>query len=147
MVIPTVTSNRNDRTTFGYHHYLKDMYRKGMLPSVKKDIYGGNLTPKNVTLEHLVPHSQGGASNLKNYALATKENNNSRGCDDIRNFVNLNAIKEYLNQFRDISITYKDGEGAIKFNGNRYIEFMKATLKKLGVIVEDTDNNPFKNAA
>jgi len=136
MVIPPANSgDRRGRPTFGYHHYLKEMYRKGMLPSVTLDIYGGRLTPRNVTLEHLVPHSMGGPNTLRNYALATKENNNARGCEDLNNFLSLKTIQAYLEQFRNLSVTYKDEKGSIKFSGNRYIEFIRATLNKLGVNV------------
>jgi len=60
--------------SFGYSSPLKTLYKKGKLP-VKYDFYGSKLTNKNVTLEHLKPHSQGGKTNLKNLVLATKENN------------------------------------------------------------------------
>ena len=76
----------NNAITFGYHSPLKTLYKKGKMPKVIYGFYGDKLTPKNVTLEHLLPHSKGGASELDNFVLASKQNNLARGNDDIRKF-------------------------------------------------------------
>lgn len=52
--------------TFGYNHPLKSLYKSGQL-NLKYGFYGGKLTRKNVTLEHLKPHSKGGKTELNNY--------------------------------------------------------------------------------
>ena len=111
--------------TFGYSHQLKNLYRQGKLP-VKYGFYGDKLTQKNVSLEHLKPHSKGGETVLSNLVLASKQKNQARGNADIRNFANKETIIKYLNQFIDIKI--KD------FDGNKYINGIIKTLTNLGVI-------------
>ena len=111
--------------TFGYSHQLKTLYIQGKLP-VKYGFYGDKLTQKNVSLEHLKPHSKGGETVLSNLVLASKQKNQARGNADIRNFANKETIIKYLNQFIDIKI--KD------FDGNKYINGIIKTLTNLGVI-------------
>ena len=64
--------------TFGYSHPLKTLYRQGKLP-VRYGFYGDKLTQKNVSLEHLKPHSKGGKTELSNLVLASKQKNQARG--------------------------------------------------------------------
>ena len=111
--------------TFGYLHQLKTLYRQGNLP-VKYGFYGDKLTQKNVSLEHLKPHSKGGKTELSNLVLASKHKNQTRGNSDIRNFANKETIIKYLSQFIDVKI-----EG---FDGNKYINGIIKTLRNLGVI-------------
>ena len=111
--------------TFGYSHQLKTLYRQGKLP-VKYGFYGDKLTQKNVSLEHLKPHSKGGKTELSNLVLASKQKNQARGNADIRNFANKETIIKYLSQFIDVKI--KD------FDGNKYINGIIKTLTNLGVI-------------
>ena len=131
MIIPQIGSNRDRETSFGYKSVLKTIYKENRLPSVQIDIYGGRLSKNNVTLEHLVPHSQGGPSALSNYALATKENNNGRDVGDLMNYTTLDTIKKYLNQFRNIII--KNEDGTDRFNGNGYINMVNGTLKRMHI--------------
>ena len=44
-----------DSTSFKYHHPLKTEWLKGKLPTVKYGIYGKELTPKTVSIEHNIP--------------------------------------------------------------------------------------------
>ena len=111
--------------TFGYSHQLKTLYRQGKLP-VKYGFYGDRLTQKNVSLEHLKPHSKGGKTELSNLVLASKQRNQARGNADINNFANKETIIKYLSQFIDVKI--KD------FDGNKYINAIIKTLTNLGVI-------------
>ena len=108
-----------------YSHPLKTLYRQGKLP-VKYGFYGDKLTQKNVSLEHLKPHSKGGKTELSNLVLASKQKNQARGNADIRNFANKETIIKYLSQFIDVKI--KD------FDGNKYINGIIKTLRNLGVI-------------
>ncbi len=108
--------------SFGYSHQLKTLYKKGQLP-IKYGFYGGRLNPRNCTLEHLVCHSQGGKTELSNLVLATKENNNNRGTQPIKNFITPKNLTRYLKQF--IGIKLKD------FNGNEYIAQILKTLEDL----------------
>ena len=111
--------------TFGYSHPLKTLYIKGKLP-VKYGFYGDILTQKNVSLEHLKPHSKGGKTELSNLVLASKQKNQARGNADIRNFANKETIIKYLSQFIDVKIN--------DFDGNKYINGIIKTLTNLGVI-------------
>ena len=111
--------------SFGYSNQLKTLYRQGKLP-VRYGFYGDRLTQKNVSLEHLKPHSKGGKTELSNLVLASKQKNMARGNSDIRYFANKETIIKYLSQFTDVKI--KD------FDGNKYINGIIKTLRNLGVI-------------
>ena len=111
--------------TFQYNSPLKILWRKSELP-VKYGFYGDKLTQKNVSLEHLKPHSKGGKTELSNLVLASKQKNQARGNADIRNFANKKTIIKYLSQFIDVKIK--------GFDGNKYINGIIKTLTNLGVI-------------
>ena len=108
-----IITNNSFSQSFGYNNILKTLYRKGEL-NIQYGFYGGKLSQKNVSLEHLKPFSKGGKTNLDNLVLATKENNRIRGNFPLKNFIDINATKQYLAQFSGIA---KDG-----FNGNNYIQ-------------------------
>jgi len=109
--------------TFGYKHQLKTQWLKGNMPTVKKGFYGDILTKDNVTLEHLLPHSKGGKTTLENLVLATDHNNFKRSNLPLKDFINFEAVEEYLAQF--VNIRLKD------FNGNEYIKVIRKTIKRL----------------
>lgn len=113
--------------TFCYKSVLKTLYKKGELPEVVKDIYGKVLTPENVTIEHIIPKSKKGASNLTNYALANARDNMSRSSDDLLKYTTIENIKEYFEQFIGVK---RQG-----FDGDKYIKNAKKTLKKLDIEV------------
>lgn len=114
----------NDNITFGYRHRLKDLYKKGLLP-LKYGFYGGELTKQNVSLEHLLPHSKGGKTELYNLVLATKENNHRRADLPIKGFISIEDIRKYLGQF--LGVLTPD------FDGEKYIKSILRTLKNMGV--------------
>ena len=98
--------------------------RKGTVALVK-DIYGKPLSADTVTLEHIIPKSKGGGSNLKNYALANAEDNFKRSSENIMKHTTKANINEYLDQFTGI---VKQG-----FNGDEYIKGIKNLFKTMGV--------------
>ena len=112
----------------GYNCILKDMYKDGVLPSVKVGLYGGRLSKQTVSLEHIRPASKGGSTALKNMALATRDNNRLRGNRDINNYLTNTMLYNYLVQFQNLIVKYK---GKV-FNGNKYIANIISTLKKVG---------------
>lgn len=118
IIQPTQPNN----VSFGYKHQLKDLYKSGKL-NLKYGIYGGELTRKNVSLEHLKPISRGGKTELKNLALATKENNNKRGNDKIGKYLNIEQLTQYLNQFRNVVIE--------NFEGNKYIAMVLENIRSI----------------
>jgi hypothetical protein len=109
--------------SFGYSSILKDHWRKGRMPNVKIDIYGDEL--KDVTLEHLIPKSKGGASRLFNYALANASTNNARGNKALLECTTKENLEAWFMQFKDIKLP--------KFNGNDYIKQTTSYLAKNGI--------------
>lgn len=104
---------------------LKVLWDRGKLPSVTKGFYGDTLTFENVSREHLKPASQGGTKRFGNIVLASKPANNARGNADISLFANIQTVKEYLAQFKDVHLK--------ELNGKDYIRAVKQTLKDLGL--------------
>lgn len=112
-----------DNVSFGYTHKLKTLYKKGKLPSVKYGFYGDELTPKNVTLEHLQCISKGGKTELDNLVLASANKNQERGNSPLFSMLNWKYAGQYLEQFHDIKLK--------NFDGNTYIKMVLETIKKL----------------
>ena len=121
----TISSINPFNVSFGYSHQLKTMWKKGLLPEVKKGFYGGELTLDNLSLEHLKPHSKGGRTTWENLVLATQKNNQARGNNPLTKFADIGKVKEHLLQFKDLKVG--------KFNGNKYIKGIVKTLKKEGL--------------
>lgn len=111
--------------SFKHKSIIKTLYKNGELPTVTKDIYGKPLNANTVTLEHIIPKSKGGKSNLRNYALANAEDNFRRSSDDILKHTTKNNVNEYLDQFVGI---VKQG-----FDGDLYIKNIKNLFKTMGV--------------
>lgn len=114
-----------DTISFGYQHPLKTLWRKGLLPTVKKGFYGDELTMKTVSLEHLQPKSQGGKTSLDNLVLASKRTNNLRGDKPLQLFIMKQKAIEYFYQFINIKIK--------GFDGNKYIESVLNKLSELNI--------------
>lgn len=101
---------------------LKKLYKRGKLP-IKHGIYGGELTIDNVSNEHIKPKSCGGKLDITNIALATKENNNKRGNDDIRNYLTPESLKQYIDEI--LSVKTK------KFDKFAYVRDLLKTINDL----------------
>lgn len=101
--------------SFGHKHYLRQYYLQGKLPSVKVGLYGGRLTPENVTLEHITPESRKGRLTLFNLALATRENNHLRGNKPLeKSNLTLEKLNAYLAQFEHVKLPKLDGKEYIR---------------------------------
>jgi len=87
---------------------------------IKRGFYGEIITPKTVSLEHLKPISQGGKTELKNLVLAHKDINHARGDQPLQNFIKLDKMAKYLEQFKNIKV----GD----FDGNKYIAMILETV-------------------
>lgn len=118
-------NNKKKEISFGYNSPIKTLWRKGKMPSVTKGFYGDKLTQDNLSLEHLKAHSKGGRTCLSNLVLASKQKNQARGNNNIKQFFDKEKAIEYLNQFIDLKL--KD------FNGNSYIKGIVKTLRNLGI--------------
>ena len=117
--------NNINSISFGYNSVLKKDWKKGLLPTVQKGFYGDTLTKNNISLEHLIPHSQGGKTQLNNLVLASKDKNMLRGTNPLNLFITKDTVQAYLDQF--VGITTKH------FDGNTYIQAIIKTLKMLGI--------------
>lgn len=109
--------------SFGYNPPIKIAYKKGLLPSVKFDVYGNWLFPEKATAEHIIPVSLGGKTVEGNIVLADRDANNRRGNKPILMFTTKEAIDLYLWQFKGVVNEY--------INGNRYIREVRKTLKEV----------------
>lgn len=108
--------------TFGYHNILKTQYLKGNLKEVKYGIYGDRLTKKTVSLEHIVPKSKGGKTELYNLALASKRTNHARSNKPIKDFLTAENLTRYINQFMGIKIP--------EFDGVKYVKELLKSINK-----------------
>lgn len=116
----------NSNVSFKYKNVLKTEWLKGNLPTVIHDFYDGSLLSKDtITLEHLKPHSKGGATTLTNLVLTNKFCNQARGNQDIRKFINPENARKYLEECKEIDLP--------NLKGLAYVEGILKTLKKLGV--------------
>ena len=98
---------------------IKHLWEAGKLPDVKYGFYGDILTPKNISREHLK-----GKKVFNNIVLASKQKNGHRSNNDIRQFADVETVKQYLRQFTEVDLP--------DFNGNQYIQAIKKTLSELG---------------
>lgn len=109
--------------TFQYHSKLMEAYKSGRL-KLKKGAYGGKLTPENASHEHIIPHSKGGADNMTNYIITTKELNHKR---DVRPFKEVVQVEPLLEYFDAILNSKCDD-----FNRVQYIkDIIKTMLRAL----------------
>ena len=124
-MIQPIGGPKQPQISFTHKWDVKSMWKKGRLPQVKYGFYGDELTIKNCTVEHLLPISKGGETKTYNLVLASAANNQARSNTDIRQVIDIDAAKQYLNQFKGIHKR--------TFNGDHYIKLIKETLKRLGV--------------
>ena len=111
---------------FGYKHRLKTAWKNGEIPQLQHDFYDGSLLKsETLTLEHLKPHSKGGKTTLTNLVLTNYRNNVKRGNRDIRQYINIEAAKKYIEEAKQIKCKGINGEAYAKSLINR--------LKSLGV--------------
>lgn len=112
-----------DTIPFKYKSILKTEWLKGNMPSVTNGIYGGKLTKKNVTLEHIQPHSKGGKTELRNLALAVNVNNFKRSSKPLSTCLTRDMFETYCKQFEDIKLP--------DFDGKKYVIDLAKTVDRL----------------
>lgn len=132
-MIPRIETNP---ITFGYTTTISKLFKEGKLPSVVKGFYGSELSinPKSLqraSNEHLKPKSLGGSTQLFNIVLATVENNAKRGNEPLSKYFQKDKADEYWNQFINVIVEYKKGNKIKIFDGNKYAEDSKNTVKKI----------------
>ena len=107
-----------------YNSIIKTAWKNGDLPTVTKGIYGKILTKDTISLEHIVPHSLGGATTLDNLLLADMYENSKRGIKPIADVITEKQLTDYLRQFKGIKIK--------GFNGDDYIRRIIRKIEQLG---------------
>ena len=110
------------QVSFGYTSILKTHWKNGLMPTVKKGLYGDELTQENVSLEHIKPHSWSGSTDLYNLALASKNKNSKRKNRPLYEVLTLEQAMKYLAQFKDIDLP--------DFNGNAYAYYAGETIRR-----------------
>lgn len=114
---------RVDTIPFKYKSVLKSEWLKGNMPTVQQGLYGGKLTSKNITLEHILPHSKGGKTELANLALAVDVNNFKRSSKPLSSCLTRDMFETYCKQFEDIKLP--------TFDGKKYIISLSKTVDRL----------------
>lgn len=98
---------------------LKTEFDRGAIP-LKRDITGHKLKRGEASVDHTIPKSKGGSSNLYNYSLMNPIANNKRSSKPIRDFINLEALIEYIIVMLDVKTMDFDG-----------VDYLKGWLKTL----------------
>lgn len=104
IIFPSAPIDYPPNPNFGYNHKLKTDFKKGLLPSVKFDVAGIELNNKNVTLDHVIPKSQGGESNLFNYMLTSKWFNSFRGVVPLCKLITKEMFDKWAKQYEDVMV-------------------------------------------
>ena len=102
---------------------LKKLWIKGQLPEVIYGIYGGRLTDKNITYEHIKPRSWGGKTILSNIALSVDINNWRRGNKPLADYLSRQSYEQYVAEFEKIRLP--------NFNGKLYIDNLIKTINEV----------------
>ena len=99
--------------SFGNKSILKTEFDRGAIP-LKRDITGHKLKRGEVSVDHTIPKSKGGKSDLYNYTLMNPIANNKRSNKPIKQFIDLEALIEYIRVFLDVKTMDLDGTDYIK---------------------------------
>lgn len=110
--------------TFGYTNKLKTLYLKGKIKP-KYGLYGDKLTKKTVSLEHILPKSKGGKTEINNLALASMRMNNARGNKPLSEYLTAENLARYIDQFMHIKIPEFDG-----------VKYIKELLKTINLVLD-----------
>ena len=121
--------NKDQITFTGYKSPLKTAFKKGLLPTVKRGIYGKKITPNTVSVEHITPISKGGKNVISNTFLADKYENSRRGNKPIDNYITKENLVLYLVQFMGVKNKYIDGDKYIKIMLRRFKYLFKDEIK------------------
>ena len=109
MIIPIVIS----QISFENKSILKTEYERGRIP-LKRDITGHKLKKGYESVDHTIPKSKGGKSNLYNYSLMDSIANNKRGNKPIKPFIDLESLVEYVSVMLDVKTPDLDGVDYVK---------------------------------
>ena len=99
---------------------IKKLYLEGKL-KLEEGIYGGKLSPKLVSDEHILPKSKGGKNNLGNIALANRIINNKRSNSPLSTVFNKEAFKKYCQTIEEQNLPELKG----------YVEKLQETVERV----------------
>ena len=99
--------------TFENKSILKTEFERGRIP-LKKDITGHKLKKGYESVDHTIPKSKGGKSNLYNYSLMDTIANNKRGNKPLKPFIDLESLVEYISVMLDVKTPDLDGVDYVK---------------------------------
>lgn len=102
-----------NQLTFKYKSILKKEFQRGKIP-LKRDITGNILRVGKESVDHTIPKSKGGKSNLKNYSLMNSDINKLRGNQGLKSFIDLESLVEYILVMLNVKTTDLDGVDYIK---------------------------------
>lgn len=94
--------------SFGNKSILKTEFDRGNIP-LKRDITGHLLIKGETSVDHTIPKSKGGASNLYNYSLMNPIINNKRSNKPIKPYIDIEAFAEYIKVMLDVKTMDLDG--------------------------------------
>lgn len=105
--------------SFQYKSVLKRDFRRGLIP-LKRGGYGDELIKGKETVEHIIPKSKGGKSNIFNYMLVSRKQNQKRGNRPFKDYVKLEPLLEYFSIMLDVKTENIDG-----------VEYVKGIIKTM----------------
>lgn len=98
---------------------LKTDFDQGLIP-LKRDITGHPLKRGETSVDHTIPKSKGGKSNIYNYSIMNPFVNNKRSNKPIKPYIDLEALVEYISVMLDVKTFNIDG-----------VDYVKGWLKNL----------------
>ena len=130
MHLPPIVAPLNPfYTSFGYSHPIKKAFDKGLMPEVKKGLFGNEINKETRSLEHLTPKSLGGGLEWENVAITHKVANSKRGVRPIEELVTKQMWIDYLKQFIKVKNCYINGMQYIKGLCKRFKIDIREVLK------------------
>lgn len=109
--------------SFGNKSPLKTEFLNGNI-KIKKDITGADINNGNVTLDHTVPKSKGGKSNIYNYSLMSRDVNIKRGNKSLKGMVDTRSLLDYIIAMLDVKTMDVDG-----------VDYLKKWLRNLRKVI------------
>lgn len=99
--------------SFGNKSILKTEFDRGAIP-LKRDITGHKVKRGEASLDHTIPKSKGGKSDLYNYTIMNPIANNRRGNKPIKDFIDLESFIEYIYVMINVKTMNFDGVDYLK---------------------------------
>lgn len=105
--------------SFGNKSILRTEFDRGNIP-LKRDITGHKVKRGESSLDHTIPKSKGGKSDLFNYTIMNPIANNKRSNNPIKPYIDLESLVEYISVLLNVKTMDFDG-----------VEYIKGWIKNL----------------